>query len=524
MKNFRMLRPVFSLSVFLALLISLTASAEGLFPSMNQLFDIAMPSIGVALGYDASETGENENGKYEVYSGFSYDDYTAFGAYLAGIDAILTDITMTDSTITVTLSARDASMQFIYNWEAQTATAVYPSGTWAETEKQAVKTKESILPLIENRVPMFSFGEALCRYPDEEKSDANGDKTEIFKNVTEADFNTFSVYLSDRGAKLADYQVIDSSFSASIQMKGKVIGFTYDKKTLEARVTYPKDTYDEWLNYAMTQFKSVIQQLDEGKTDDAMSVLFTIPNYSRYWPVAEYLEAHPDFATKAAAVHEAKVAPYRTVGGYVTFGHYEQDNDYGNGYEAIEWIVLDYDEANNRALLISRYGLFPRPYNMGVNSITWEKCTLRIWLNSFQNAVFNATEKTGILISEVDNSKNQGYSGWDTDGGNNTYDRLFLLSYAEANQYFDVTKENKSNIRSRVAPTAYAIARGAYFSTIQKTAAGEDAGWWWLRSPGDSQYGVACVTNDGSLSNGTASFEDGVVRPAFWLNLDSGIF
>lgn len=46
-----------------------TASAEGLFPSMNQMFGTAMPSIGAALGRTADETGENTDGKYEVYLG-----------------------------------------------------------------------------------------------------------------------------------------------------------------------------------------------------------------------------------------------------------------------------------------------------------------------------------------------------------------------------------------------------------------------------------------------------------------------
>lgn len=39
-------------------------------------------------------------------------------------------------------------------------------------------------------------------------------------------------------------------------------------------------------------------------------------------------------------------------------------------------------------------------------------------------------------MTTVDNSKAQGYSGYSTDGGNNTEDKVFLLSYAEANKYF----------------------------------------------------------------------------------------
>ena len=43
------------------------------------------------------------------------------------------------------------------------------------------------------------------------------------------------------------------------------------------------------------------------------------------------------------------------VGDIIQFGHYEQDNNLDNGSEAIEWIVLDYDEANHKVLLLSKY-------------------------------------------------------------------------------------------------------------------------------------------------------------------------
>ena len=53
---------------------------------------------------------------------------------------------------------------------------------------------------------------------------------------------------------------------------------------------------------------------------------------------------------------------------------------------------------------------------------------------------------------------------------------------------------------------------------------GMEAGWWWLRSPGDDQRGAALVLEDGSLCLDYVSSGRGVVRPAFWINLESGIF
>ena len=126
-------------------------------------------------------------------------------------------------------------------------------------------------------------------------------------------------------------------------------------------------------------------------------------------------------------------------GDIITFGHYEQDNNLDNGPEPIEWIILDYDEATHRALLLSRYGLEAKPYNTEEVGTTWEKCTLRSWLNDeFLNAAFSTEEQSAILVTDVDNSDGQCYNGWGTSGGNNTQDRIFLLSYAEANKYLGV--------------------------------------------------------------------------------------
>ena len=186
-----------------------------------------------------------------------------------------------------------------------------------------------------------------------------------------------------------------------------------------------------------------------------------------------------------AGLSESPASDLPAVGSIITFGHYEQDNHIDNGPEEIEWLVLDYDAKNNRALLISRYALDTKPYNTSDSSVTWETCTLRAWLNNdFLTAAFTTDEQAAIVITTVDNSRSQGLSSWDTNSGNNTQDRLFLLSCAEANDYFEVTRFNGDNTASRVRPTAYAIAQGAWTIADRRTADGEASGWWWLRSPG----------------------------------------
>lgn len=210
-------------------------------------------------------------------------------------------------------------------------------------------------------------------------------------------------------------------------------------------------------------------------------------------------------------------------GKYIVFGQYPQTKD-GKDNTPIEWMILDHN--GQRALVVSKYGLDAQPYNITGHAATWETCTLRTWLNgTFYNKAFSSAEQAAILTTNVDNSKKQCYSGWETNGGNNTQDNVFLLSYKEAYVYFDVTEDSHCNEKSPVAPTAYAIAQGADVDSYCKTEDGTAARWWWLRSPGYYQFSAAYVESDGSLDSlYCIDNASGSVRPALWVNLESTIF
>ncbi len=213
------------------------------------------------------------------------------------------------------------------------------------------------------------------------------------------------------------------------------------------------------------------------------------------------------------------------VGDIVSFGRYEQDNNSENGREAIEWIVLDVDKKNNKALLLSRYGLSNKPYHTKETDVTWETCSLRKWLNDkFMKSVFSEKEQGAILATQVDNGSSQGYSEWNTKGGENTEDKLFLLSCAEADRYLGVTYDSYSNTKARVAPTEYAVAQGAWKNNAAETDEGKAAGWWWLRSPGPSQSHAAIVLSEGALMFSCVNWDGYVVRPALWINLEVWTF
>ena len=108
------------------------------------------------------------------------------------------------------------------------------------------------------------------------------------------------------------------------------------------------------------------------------------------------------------------------------------------------------------------------------------------------------------MIKNEDNSENG------TSGGNDTEDKVFLLSEKEAETLF-------SNDDERIAKaTGYAEKSGVYVNE-------EKAAWWWLRSPGYYSYDAAVVRNDGWVYRDGDNVSDGIdgVRPALHLNLQS---
>ena len=193
------------------------------------------------------------------------------------------------------------------------------------------------------------------------------------------------------------------------------------------------------------------------------------------------------------------------VGDTIAYGTYEQDNNTSNGREAIEWIVLD--KKDGKALLISKYALDCQRYNTSEKYVTWETCALRSWLNStFYTTAFNVNQQSMIASTTLTNPDNPSRG---TEGGNNTTDKVFLLSIGDTNQYFSTDSARKCTA------TAYVKAQGAYEYN--------NSSYWWLRSPGhDSDYAVY-VNNYGSVDYGGlyVGIDHIAVRPALWINLES---
>jgi len=152
-----------------------------------------------------------------------------------------------------------------------------------------------------------------------------------------------------------------------------------------------------------------------------------------------------------------------------------------------DWIILDIQ--NNQVLLMKKAALpGGMAYNNDFEDVTWEKSTLRQWLNSeFLNETFSEIERNNIILTNVVNGDNAVYS---TDGGNDTQDDTFLLSIEEVEKYNSLFPTFKSNS--------------------------------WLRSPGYSQRSAAFVSENGAVMGyGYATTSEEItVRPALWFRID----
>ena len=151
--------------------------------------------------------------------------------------------------------------------------------------------------------------------------------------------------------------------------------------------------------------------------------------------------------------------------------------------------------------------------NTSYEDMTWENCDLREWLNgSFLYDAFTEEEQGRILTKDVVADNNTSY---DTFAGNDTKDKVYLLSTREVNNYFHSEEERQCT------PTEYAFVQcdGTFYSRI---ATKESNCYWWLRTPGRSEKRVSYVNQSGEIDqSGRAVDDEGAfVRPVLWISFE----
>lgn len=230
-----------------------------------------------------------------------------------------------------------------------------------------------------------------------------------------------------------------------------------------------------------------------------------------------------------SAARRTLVGPSKDKEGVVTwdcvyFGNYPQSDVTGQKKEPIKWRVLSVE--GDDAFLVADKNLDAQKYNNTYVDVTWETSTIRSWLNgygkgsnvcemdysseNFLNRAFTASEQNAIKTSTVVNADNSRYG---TEGGKDTLDKIFLLSYDEVmNPAYGFSSINGSDGARERANTAYTTAKAVKVI-------------WWLRSPGFNLRSALYVSGIGTVH--TFSIYPGsdlnfiAVCPALHLNLSS---
>lgn len=193
------------------------------------------------------------------------------------------------------------------------------------------------------------------------------------------------------------------------------------------------------------------------------------------------------------------------IGDSLYLGSYTQRE--GKSVQPIEWIVLD--KRDGCALLLSRYCLDTMPLLTEGTRTTWENSTLRSWLNdSFLNEAFTSRQQESILEVTLKNTPNVLF---DTDGGADTQDKVFLLSLVE--YYYYLSGSSVQDLLD--GPTEYAI------QNSDGALTDADDAFWWLRTPGKTRrFGASVGCGDGKVySEDAVTCPDNTARPAIWVDI-----
>ena len=161
--------------------------------------------------------------------------------------------------------------------------------------------------------------------------------------------------------------------------------------------------------------------------------------------------------------------------------------------QPIVWRVLDIDDENEKALLVTKDIVALMAFAEGTE--TWEDSLVRQWLNNdFINEAFTDEEAAIILSTDITIAPNAEYG---TSGGNSTTDKVFLLSEAEVNSYFIDGEARRSNYNGEL----------------------ED---WWTITSGEDETSILIVMGEGTIfTDGYSKQQEEGVRPAIWVNLST---
>ncbi|GAB4044337.1 DUF6273 domain-containing protein [Spirosoma jeollabukense] len=178
------------------------------------------------------------------------------------------------------------------------------------------------------------------------------------------------------------------------------------------------------------------------------------------------------------------------------------------------WQVLAIED-DSRALIITQDIVELRWYHTKFVDITWAGCAVRQYLNQELYHTFSQDEQARIIEVTNPNVDNPWFN---TTGGQDTTDRLFLLSLEEVCQYFG---DSSAKLRNK-GEQAWSI--DDENNRKRQANYGTDYHGWRLRSPGYYGRTGASINKNGHVyvrGNGVfgSPKDGGGIRPALWLRL-----
>ena len=198
----------------------------------------------------------------------------------------------------------------------------------------------------------------------------------------------------------------------------------------------------------------------------------------------------------------AKVVAYPYESGYTFSDGSEVTN--GETYyfkvEPIRWRILS--ESDGSTFILADGIIANKAYDFYRNN--YKNSDIRAWLNGeFLNSAFGDIAQSLIETTEVDNSASS--TGYDSDryACENTFDKVFLLSYREVvNSEYGFSSDNEDyDTARRMTVSDYARSTGASMDTSSYFGCGR----WWLRSPySGNDRQVRCIGSNGN-NNSTYS-------------------
>lgn len=223
------------------------------------------------------------------------------------------------------------------------------------------------------------------------------------------------------------------------------------------------------------------------------------------------------------------------IGDIVQMGTYEQDGD-AETEDPICWDVLDKD--GDAVLLISHDVIAYQRFSDNLKCVIWEDSQIRSWLNQeFYAEAFDEEEQASIRETTLENLSTVGFAAHVDPSGDvqvresrpDTKDKIFLLSWKEAEQYYG-NRLTDASVLGRRPSRAVLQKRKAIFTDliIEELPAmypysrhlpdGTERLSWMLRSTGMKNYTIFVIGYEGKWDQDYPDSYNGV-RPAMWVNV-----